>query len=52
MSAPQKSLVLDNVNFGIGFTGAALIIFGFTLTNDRYDALLSGKTTTAYVEQH
>lgn len=42
----QKSLCLDNVNFGLGFTGAALIILGSNLTNDRYDAVLSGKTET------
>lgn len=52
MSAPQKSIVLDKVNFILGFSGISLIILGSTITNDRYDTVLSGFTGADHVVAH
>jgi hypothetical protein len=34
----------NKVNFSVGFTGACLLVLGYAMTNDRYDAVLTGLT--------
>lgn len=49
VSIPQKTVALNSVNFGLGFAGAALIVFGTVITEDRFDVMLSGDTSSELV---